>query len=351
MDLDRASVEVMARGQHQSGAYVASPTFPTYRYSWIQDGSFIAMAMDEAGEHGSTAAFHRWVAGVVARRRPTIERLARVPPHELTDSDVLHTRYTVEGEEGTEPWSNFQLHGYGEWLSAVARHLDRTGSPRQELLPAVGLVVRYLTVLWDRPCSDCWEELRDRIHPATLAPVAGGLRRATALLDDAGPAALAGRIEDRIMTRGTTTDGAMAKFEEADVVDGSALLAMGPLGTFASGHPLVEATVRRIEADLVADGGGVHRYLDDEFYGGGLWLPLSGALAWIRAALGHTDRAREVIGWMEGTADDRGNLPEQVPRHLRKPDRLQPWVDRWGPVANPLLWSHAMYVLARRALT
>jgi len=138
MDLDRASVEVMARGQHPSGAYVASPTFPTYRYSWIQDGSFIAMAMDEAGEHGSTAAFHRWVAGVVARRRPTIERLARVPPHELTDSDVLHTRYTVEGEEGTEPWSNFQLHGYGEWLSAVARHLDRPGGPGRSSSPRSG---------------------------------------------------------------------------------------------------------------------------------------------------------------------------------------------------------------------
>src|SRR5438477_11380691 len=101
MDLDRASVEVMVRGQHQSGAYWASPPFPTYRYSWIQDGSFIAMAMDEAGEQGSAAAFHRWVAGVVARRRPTIGRLGRGRPYELTDSDVLHTRYTVEGEEGT----------------------------------------------------------------------------------------------------------------------------------------------------------------------------------------------------------------------------------------------------------
>jgi len=351
-DLYRGSLDVMARGQARSGAFVASPTFPTYRFCWIQDGAFVALAMDEAGEHDSAAAFHRWVAGVVARRRSTVERLEQGPPDVLTEADVLHTRYTLDGDDGTEPWSNFQLHGYGEWLSALARHLGGARTPPGEFLSAVNLVVRYLALLWDRPCYDCWEEFPDRIHPATLANVAGGLRRAATLLDDPDPAALAGRIEERIMARSTTADGAMAKFEEPhdDAVDGSALLAIGPLGTFSPGLPLVAATVRRIEADLVADGGGVHRYLEDEFYGGGLWLPLSSALAWMQATLGNTDRAREVVEWMEGTADDRGNFPEQVPRRLRKPDRFRPWVERWGPVANPLLWSHAMYVLARRAL-
>jgi GH15 family glucan-1,4-alpha-glucosidase len=135
-DLDCASVEVMARGQHPSGAYVASPTCPTYRYSWIQDGAFIALAMDEAGEHRSAAAFHRWVAGVVGRRRSTIERLEREPPHELMDAEILHTRYTVEGEEATEPGptssSTGTASGYPRWPATwIAPAVPaRSSSPR-----------------------------------------------------------------------------------------------------------------------------------------------------------------------------------------------------------------------------
>ena len=28
---------------------------------------------------------------------------------------------------------------------------------------------------------------------------------------------------------------------------------------------------------------------------------------------------------------------------------VQPWVRRWGPAATPLLWSHAMYLIAEAA--
>jgi len=29
----------------------------------------------------------------------------------------------------------------------------------------------------------------------------------------------------------------------------------------------------------------------------------------------------------------------------QQPDMVQPWIDKWGPVATPLLWSHAMYLI------
>jgi hypothetical protein len=28
---------------------------------------------------------------------------------------------------------------------------------------------------------------------------------------------------------------------------------------------------------------------------------------------------------------------------------VEPWVRRWGSVATPLLWSHAMYLIAETA--
>jgi hypothetical protein len=29
---------------------------------------------------------------------------------------------------------------------------------------------------------------------------------------------------------------------------------------------------------------------------------------------------------------------------------IAPWIERWGQVASPLLWSHAMYLIAEHEL-
>ena len=38
-------------------------------------------------------------------------------------------------------------------------------------------------------------------------------------------------------------------------------------------------------------------------------------------------------------------LPEQVPP-LLAPDVLDEWLERWGPSAHPLIWSHGMFLAA-----
>ena len=347
MDLFGASLRIIQAGQAPSGGYVASPAFPVYRYCWVRDGAFIAWAMDEAGEAGSADAFHRFVARCVQRNARKVDHLEREIPSSFSDADVLHTRYTLDGAEGEEDWPNFQLDGYGFWLSAAARHLELEGSSRLELLPALELTCRYLSLLWDRPCADCWEEFPDRRHPATLAAVAGGLHRAAGLLEDDRFAAVSDRIIQHLVESGQTK-GALAKFEGSSAVDGSALLVLGPLGPFPHDGSVSTATLGRVESDLVA-GRGVHRYLDDEYYGGGLWLPLSGALAAVHASRGNLDRAGQILEWIERAAGPEGQLPEQASTHLRRPWMLEHWIRRWGPVASPLLWSHAMYVIARVA--
>ena len=42
-------------------------------------------------------------------------------------------------------------------------------------------------------------------------------------------------------------------------------------------------------------------------------------------------------------------MPEQVSDRLLHPDRFDEWAQRWGPPADPLLWSNAMYLLASDA--
>jgi len=53
--------------------------------------------------------------------------------------------------------------------------------------------------------------------------------------------------------------------------------------------------------------------------------------------------------WVRGQALANGDLPEQVCDHPQVAEMVDPWVRRWGSVATPLLWSHAMYLLAEAA--
>ena len=52
--------------------------------------------------------------------------------------------------------------------------------------------------------------------------------------------------------------------------------------------------------------------------------------------------ANELFDWAASTATTDLDMPEQVDRHLIAPGMQQEWIDRWGTVATPLLWSHAM---------
>jgi len=106
---------------------------------------------------------------------------------------------------------------------------------------------------------------------------------------------------------------------------------------------LVVATVEVIEERLV-HAGGVHRYLGDTYYGGGEWLLLAALLGWHYAAVGRIEEAWTQLRWVAAHATPGGELPEQVDDHLLAPERQAGWLERWGPVATPLLWSHAMYL-------
>jgi hypothetical protein len=54
-----------------------------------------------------------------------------------------------------------------------------------------------------------------------------------------------------------------------------------------------------------------------------------------------------LIAWSEHQADSDGHLPEQVNAPLLAPAFYDEWVKKRGPIANPLLWTHAQYLIAR----
>jgi GH15 family glucan-1,4-alpha-glucosidase len=351
MNLYQHSVATILAHQHPGGAYLASPTFSTYAYSWLRDGSFIAHAMDRVGQPASAAAFHRWV-GLVLRRHDakladlTARQLAGTP---IGLSEQMHTRFTVDGAESDAEWTNFQLDGYGTWLWALVDHLRRNDdhSLYAELRPGVARLVAYLRASWALPCYDCWEEFGDKVHTATLAALYGGLAAIGAYdpdLADDTPAAIRAFVLERCVV-----DGYLAKFVGSALVDASLLGAATPYGLLAADDPLMLATVERIERDLRA--GGVRRYVEDTYYGGGEWLLLAAWLGWHYAELGAPDPAQGLLDWVSAQATADGHLPEQICQECLSPENYQPWVERWGAVATPLLWSHAMYLILSDALT
>jgi GH15 family glucan-1,4-alpha-glucosidase len=350
MNLYDQSVALILAHQHSGGAYVASPTFSTYAYSWLRDGSFIAHAMDRVGQHASAAAFHRWV-GLVLRRHDA--KLADLTARGLAGETIplgeqMHCRYTVDGRESNTEWTNFQLDGYGTWLWALVDHLRRTGDAAlyAELRPGSTRLVAYLRAFWQEPCYDCWEEFGDQIHTASLAAVYGGLRAIGELdpaLADGTPPAIRAFVLERCVV-----ESRLAKFVGSTLVDASLLGAATPYKLFAHNEPVMQATVERIERDLRA--GGVRRYVDDTYYGGGEWLLLAAWLGWFYAEAGTPVQAHELLRWVADQATPAGDLPEQICTDCLSPTYHQPWVERWGSVATPLLWSHAMYLILYHAL-
>jgi len=344
--LEQHSIDTILAGQADSGAYVACPSFSQYGYSWLRDGSFCALAMASVGQRESAYRFHRWAVGTVHRHREHFLR-ATADLSLRRDPDAAWcppTRFNLDGsieEAHDSAWPNYQLDGYGTWLTVLEQFApgwdDATSA-------AVRLVADLLAAGWQHACYDCWEEAGDEVHASTLLAVGGGLRAASRMLNEPHYENAYASIRD-VIERDFVTDGMLRKRRNDKRVDASLGWAALPHGFYAPTDPLVLRTVDQIVAELGAPGRGIRRYLGDSYYGGGDWVLLAGLIGWQDARAGNRARWAELLAWIRGTASERGDLPEQTLQAVQDPAFVQRWQDLWGPVAEPLLWSHAMYLL------
>lgn len=339
------AVQVLLAGQARSGAFVAAPSYPTYRFAWLRDGSFCADALDRQGRTASAAQFHAWVTRTLLGMADEVRRVT-AEARTLPSHAMLPTRFELDGtlETGEENWPNFQLDGYGTWLWALGQHVHRRGSaPDAAERQSVRLVADYLAAAGDRACYDCWEESEDRRHAATVAASIAGLRAASVLLADDGYTQAADQLH-AVLLRDFVHDGSFVKHDATTAVDASLLWIAVPFQVVPVDDPILARTAQRIESELLTRNGGVVRYLGDTYYGGGEWLLLTAWSGWAHLSAGRKDTAYDRLHWIERQATGSLDLPEQVIDHPQDPERVGEWVQRWGPVATPLLWSHAMYL-------
>jgi len=350
------SREVIRSHQSANGAYAASPDFSAYAgYCWFRDGAFIADGMSAVGEVESATAFFDWCAGVLTRFSGTIAEIVHSAEagSPLPADRMLPARFTLEGNLGEDDWWDFQLDGYGTWIWAVIGHAARHSLSLGRWEEAIRLSVDYLISSWDRPCYDWWEEHELEVHVSTLTCLGAGLDAATgsgvlSAGQERSARDVVRRIRAVIEERGTR-DGHLVKWLDGRSVDASLLSAIAPLGFIPAHSDLGRRTIFEVERQLCVDGG-THRYLEDTYFGGGQWPLLSCFLGLAQSSAGDREAARRRLDWVLSTATEDGRLPEQVPGHLLAPEYQREWLDRWGPVATPLLWSHAMFLRLAREL-
>lgn len=346
-----ASVRIISAHQSSTGGYVASPNFAVYNYSWFRDGAFIAYAMALVGEVESATEFHMWAAENINKRAEKITDLIERNKKELPidPEEHLHCRYSLDGSESAEDWTNFQLDGFGTWLWAVNEYRNDGNSLNQEIIKAAEKLIPYLSEFWATPSYDWWEESFGEQHVSTLGCISAGLFAIQDWPEISDHLRLqahitATDIRDFVMKQGVV-EGHLTKWIGTSAVDGSLAALISPLNW------IEDKTVAQKTLDVISEQLGelgTHRHLDDVYFGGGPWPLLSVFLALGKASLGDFAAAKRTLEWVRSCANENQELPEQIPTDLLNPHSRQEWIDKWGEPAVPLLWSHAMFLILKK---
>lgn len=350
-----ASIHIIKANQSESGAYMASPNFRVYKYSWFRDGAFIAEAMSANDETESALLFHKWATRIIIEREGKIASLIRRYRlgEEIGLEEHLHCRFTLEGEESEEVWTNLQLDGFGTWLWSLGIFRERGNVLPLATYRAVDNLIGYLGAFWNLDTYDWWEESFGHQHVANLGSIAAGLKSCSTW-EELSPesrsdAARNSRQIEELIHTGGLINGRLAKWIGGDGLDSSLLSLIAPFRLFSGSDRISEKTISSVIDELGMLG--TYRHKEDSYFGGGRWPLLSCFLGLALIEAGDCEKAVEILNWVETLANGEFELPEQLEAPLLHPELRAEWIHNWGEPAIPLLWSHAMYLSLSAALS
>lgn len=385
-ELIEVSKEVIADGSLENGAIVAANSDKTiypattqdYRYVWVRDAAYVCMAADLLGLRDIPERFFDWCLDRAEDFREngffsnaynvngTIHGTLISPnqpkvPRHLRESciDLIHC--------GTQ----FQPDQSGSLLIAIAHHIKHfnTNVSKFEKLiekTASGICRTWKGDAFILPCYDLWEERcvlpeQEGFHTYSLAMCITGLRIAINLLGNKKKWLQTKKEMSKTFAKvysnstksilRTYRKGAAAKNRKTradDLLPDTSLLGLVyPSGILDPNDEKMKRTVQEIIKSNTTDYGGLFRYPGDRYCGGVRkgWVTLSGAGVWPLLSF-----------WMSiyySLCGDNKNARKFLDRPLMRIDKYIPeqiFEDKSHSSITPLLWSHAMFVIAAKFL-
>ena len=385
-ELIKVSKEVIEDGSLENGAIVAAnsdkaiypATTQDYRYVWVRDAAYVCMAADLLELRDIPERFFGWCLNRAEDFKETgffsnaynvngtIHGTLLPPdgpkvPRHLRESciDLIHC--------GTQ----FQPDQSGSLLIAIAHHIkhfDAEVSQFEKLIEktASGICLSWKGGAFVLPSYDLWEERcvlpeHQGFHTYSLAMCISGLRAAIELLGKKRKWLQTEKEMSKtfaeIYSSGTESiprtfrRGAIAKNRKTradDVKPDTSLLGLVyPSGILDPQDEKMKTTVLEIIKSNTADGGGLLRYPADRYCGGVQkgWVTLTGAGTWpllsfwmsiYYSLCGDNKYARKFFNWPLEQIDKY--IPEQI------------FEDKSRQSITPLLWSHAMFIIAAKFL-
>ena len=385
-ELIKVSKEVLADGSLENGAIVAANSdkaiYPAvtqdYRYVWVRDAAYVCMAADLLRLRDIPERFFDWC-------------LNRA--EDFNETGFFYNAYNVNGTiHGTlippdEPkvprrlrescidlihcGTQFQPDQSGSLLIAIAHHIkhfDADVSKFEKLIEktATGISRAWKGNAFVLPGYDLWEERcvlpeHKGFHTYSLAMCIAGLRAAIEMLgkkrkwlqtekemSKAFAEVYSGGTETIPRTYRKSAAARNRKTRADDVKSDSSLLGLVyPSGILDPQDEKMRRTVLEIIKSNTADVGGLLRYPGDRYCGGVRkgWVTLTGAGTWPLLSF-----------WMSiyySMCGDNKNAGKYFDRPLKRIDKYIPeqiFEDKFRPSITPLLWSHAMFVIAAKFL-
>ncbi|MDF0589771.1 glycoside hydrolase family 15 protein [Candidatus Methanocrinis natronophilus] len=339
------SAEVIADGCLENGAIVAANAFKDYYpmeaknyfYVWPRDCSYVSIASDILGLQNIQENIFNWC-------------LKRA--ESFYDTGLFFGKYYVNG---LKAHNGFQPDQTGSVLFALWHHYQDNLEDAMEFEDLIKKGAEGLARSWNGKCfdlvaTDLWEErlaFPDLAENFTysLAACIRGLECASEMIPKESEKWREVAEEMRSRLDKHFIDGHFVRSYGKLIdrrIDASVLGLVYPFAICEPNDPRITSTVEEIERCLVVDGG-VHRYEHDEYdgwmfegmhrkKGAGAWPILNFWLSIYWAQRGDATRARKYFDWVFERSGR--HLPEQI-----FDNDIQVSV-------SPLLWSHAMFVIA-----
>ena len=385
-ELIKVSKEVITDGSLENGAIVAAnsdkgiypATTQDYRYVWIRDAAYVCMAADLLRLRDIPERFFDWCLNRAEDFKETgffsnaynvngTIHGTLIPPHDLKVPRHLQESRTNLIHFGTQ----FQPDQSGSLLIAIAHHIkhsDADVSKFEKLIEktATGICRAWKCDAFVMPCFDLWEERcilpeHRGFHTYSLVMCIAGLRAATEILSKKKKWLLTEKEMSNAFAKIYTNSkesiprtyckGSIVKKRKTrkdDLLPDTSLLGLVyPSGILEPLDMKMKRTVHKIIKTNATYSGGLLRYPADKYCGGVQkgWVTLSGAGAWpllsfwmsiYYSLCGDSENARKFFDWPLERIDKY--IPEQI------------FEDKSHPSISPLLWSHAMFVIAAKFL-